>query len=495
MMVDVSTLNFIQHAHDKTNADVLVVPVVTGDDGVHVQLDVKDKVRSQLDELLPSLGVKGELGSLTRIPAPSGFAAATLAFAGTGVSADKLGPAHLRETFGAAIRCLAGVKVVALALPASDPDSFYHAGLGALLGNYAFETYRVVTAPVETINVVGSGSLKSKELDALATEATIVAEAVCGVRDLVNTAPSDLNPVTFADVANALAKETKGLSVTVWDEKKLENEGFGGIIGVGRGSATPPRLVRVEYKPSKATSTVALVGKGITFDSGGLSLKPPAGMVTMKTDMTGAATVLHTVVAAARLGLQVGVVGWLALAENMPSGTATRPGDVLTMYSGRTVEVDNTDAEGRLVLGDALARATEEKPDAVVDIATLTGAQIVALGTKISGVMGTDDVRNAIVEAADDAGEEVWPMPLPEQLREGMKSLVADTRNTGKRTGGMLVAGLFLSDFVGETPWAHIDIAGPSYNEDGPSGSTPKGATGVQVQTLLSWITSYTPVK
>lgn len=495
MMLLVSKLNFILQSPEKTNADVLVVPVVTGDEGVHLAFDGKSKALSSLDSLLPSLGHKGELGSLIRIPAPSGLKAEVVAFVGTGVSAEDLGPAHLREAFGAAVRGLAGTGSVALLCPASDPDSLYHAALGAYLGNYTFERYKVVTSPVESLTVVADGKLKKAELDAIATEASIVAEGVCGVRDLVNTAPSDLNPVTFADEAKELSASTKNVSVQIWDEKKLEAEGFGGILGVGQGSQTPPRLVRIEYKPRKASATLALVGKGITFDSGGLSLKPPNGMVTMKTDMTGAATVLHTVISAARLGLNVGVVGWLCLAENMPSGTATRPGDVLTMYSGRTVEVNNTDAEGRLVLGDGLAKAVEEKPDAVIDIATLTGAQIVALGNRISGVMGTDDIRNAIVDAADVAGEEVWPMPLPKQLGESMKSLIADTQNSGGRAGGMLVAGLFLSEYVGDTPWAHIDIAGPSYNEEAPFGSTPKGATGCQVQTLLAWITSYADVK
>lgn len=493
MMVSVSELNIIAQAPEKTNADVLVIPVVTGDEGVHLACTcIKPKTVTELEKLIPALGVSGKLGALTRVPAPAGFAAESLAFVGTGTA--EVGAAHLRDAFGAAVRGLTGVRSVALCCPASDPDSIYHAGLGGLLGAYAFEHYKVCPNPPETITVLTQGKLDKKEGAALADEATIVAEAINGTRDLVNTPPSDLNPVTFADFAVSLGKEIKGLNVTVWDEKKLEAEGFGGILGVGKGSVVPPRLVRVEYKPRKAKKTLALVGKGITFDSGGLSLKPANSMETMKSDMTGAATVLHTVAAAARLGLNVGVTAWLCLAENMPSGIATRPGDVLTMYSGRTVEVTNTDAEGRLVLGDGLTRACEENPDAVIDIATLTGAQIVALGTKISGVMGTDDIRNEIIEAADVAGEEMWPMPLPAQLKESLKSEVADTKNSGTRPGGMLVAGLFLSEYVGETPWAHIDIAGPSFNEGAPTGCTPKGGTGVAVATLLAWLTSHAEV-
>ncbi len=235
------------------------------------------------------------------------------------------------------------------------------------------------------------------------------------------------------------------------------------------------------------------MGKGITFDSGGLSIKPAAGMETMKLDMAGAAAVLHTVVAASRLGLPVAVTGWLCLAENMPSGTAQRPSDVITIYGGRTVEVLNTDAEGRLVLADGIVAACEEDPDVLVDVATLTGAQMVALGNRVSAVMANDDdLRAQITSAADDSGEQFWPMPLPSELRPSMDSAVADIANIGDRFGGMLVAGLFLSEFVGTredgsaVPWAHLDIAGPAFNGGGAHGYTGKGGTGVAVRTLLT---------
>src|SRR5690606_19171063 len=232
------------------------------------------------------------------------------------------------------------------------------------------------------------------------------------------------------------------------------------------------------------------VGKGITFDSGGLSIKPAKSMETMKSDMAGAAAVLHTVLAAAALELPVAVTGWLCLAENMPSGTAQRPSDVITQRGGKTVEVLNTDAEGRLVLADGLAAACEEKPDVVVDIATLTGAQVVALGARVSAVMGDDDVRQAVVDAAETAGEQFWPMPLPSELRASLDSKVADLANIGDRMGGMLVGGLFLREFVGETPWAHLDIAGPAFNDGAPYGYTPSGGTGVGVRTLLGFLES-----
>ena len=239
------------------------------------------------------------------------------------------------------------------------------------------------------------------------------------------------------------------------DDKALAAGGYGGLIGVGQGSVRGPRLVKVSYSPSRPKVKVALVGKGITFDSGGISIKPAAGMEAMKSDMAGAAAVLHTVVAAARLELPVAVTGWLCLAENMPSGTAQRPSDVLTIRGGKTVEVLNTDAEGRLVMADGLVAAVEEKPDVVIDIATLTGAQLVALGHRVSAVMGTDDVRGEVVAAAEASGEQFWPMPLPADLRAGLKSKVADLANIGDRFGGMLTAGIFLQEFVGS------DAVGP----------------------------------
>jgi leucyl aminopeptidase len=308
---------------------------------------------------------------------------------------------------------------------------------------------------------------------------------VHGARDLVNAPPRDLYPAAFADLAKAAAKGTR-VKVTVMEEKELTAGGFGGLLGVGQGSSRGPRLVKVVWSPARAKRKIALVGKGITFDSGGLSLKPAKSMETMKSDMAGAAAVLHTVLAAAQLKLPVAVTGWLSLAENMPSATAQRPSDVITQRGGTTVEVLNTDAEGRLVLADALVAACEEEPDAVLDVATLTGAQIVALGTRVSGVMGTDDMRAAVVRAADKAGEMFWPMPLPEELRAGLNSQVADLANVaGDRNGGMLTAGIFLREFVGNTPWAHLDIAGPSFNEAQPWGYTPRGGTGVAVRTLL----------
>ena len=325
------------------------------------------------------------------------------------------------------------------------------------------------------------------DADGIRRRAQALADAVSLARDLVNTAPSDLFPETLADEAARVAAAT-GMHAEVLDEKALERGGYGGIVGVGQGSVHPPRLVRMEYAPAQADTTVVFVGKGITFDSGGLSLKPPKSMETMKSDMGGAAAIIGAMQAIATLSPAVRVIGYLAIAENMPSGTAQRPSDVLTIYGGKTVEVLNTDAEGRLVLADALARSAEDSPDVVVDVATLTGAQVVALGTRISAVMANDDaLRDAVVASADQAGEAMWPMPLPAELRKGLDSAVADLANvSGDRSGGMLVAGLFLREFVpAGVRWAHLDIAGPSFNDGQPHGYTPKGGTGAATRALV----------
>jgi leucyl aminopeptidase len=286
------------------------------------------------------------------------------------------------------------------------------------------------------------------------------------------------------------ATENSGVKTQVWAQNELERDGFGGLLAVGKGSIHPPYLVQLSYSPAGAQTHVGLVGKGITFDSGGLSLKPRASMATMKQDMAGAAVVLHTVLAAAALKLPVQVSGWLCLAENLPSGSAVRPSDVIIQKDGHAVEVTNTDAEGRLVLADGLAAAREAGVDQVIDIATLTGAQIVALGDRIAGVMGTANLRRAITQAAEQAGESAWEMPLPAYLIEVFTSEVADFTNANLKSAdaGMLSAGVFLQQFVGDLPWAHLDIAGPAWNSHAPHGYTPKGGTGYGVRTLVSYL-------
>ncbi|MFF1352920.1 leucyl aminopeptidase [Streptomyces sp. NPDC058297] len=450
----------------------------------------------KLAAVLETLGASGGEGEVTKLPAPSGFKAPVVLAVGLGPVPEKdesYDPEALRRAAGAAARALAGAKKAAFALPVDDSGDAGAIAEGALLGAYSFDAYKESAqdggkngkAPLAEIALLGAKP-RDKVFKAAVERALAVTEELNRARDLVNTPPNDLTPEAFAAVASAAAKE-HGIKVQVLDEKALVKGGFGGILGVGAGSEAPPRLVKLSYTSSKADKHLAFVGKGITYDSGGISLKPAGHNETMKCDMAGAAAVFAAVVAAARLKLDVNVTGWLALAENMPSGSATRPGDVLRMYSGKTVEVLNTDAEGRLVLADAIAKASEETPDAIVDVATLTGAMMLALGNRTFGIMANDDAfRTTIHEVAGEVGEPSWPMPLPADLKKGMDSPTADIANMGERMGGGLVAGLFLQEFVGEgITWAHLDIAGPAFNEAGAFGYTPKGGTGSAVRTLV----------
>jgi leucyl aminopeptidase len=393
----------------------------------------------------------------------------------------------LRRGVGAALRSLTGAATrVATALASAngddDLDTLRAVSEGAHLGAYAFNRYR--TGGGSRTRAVGSVVLvvkdpRDKKVRATVDRAAVIADAVALARDLVNTAPGDLRPDAFAQAA-VDACTSVGLDVEVLDEKALTDGGYGGILGVGAGSSNPPRLVRIAYNGGRsARRTLHIVGKGITFDSGGLSLKPAAAMEWMKSDI-------------AQLKPTVNVVGWVPTAENMPSGHAIRPSDVLTMRNGKTVEVLNTDAEGRLILADAIARAGEEKPDIIIDVATLTGAQLIALGSHVFAVMANDDaLRTELTAVADGAGEQSWPMPLPDELRKSLDSEVADIANTGDRYGGMLVAGIFLKEFVPDgIRWAHLDIAGPSFNQGEPHGYTPKGGTGVPVRSLVDFVGS-----
>jgi leucyl aminopeptidase len=484
------TLLTSQSAPTATDADALITGVFQGSDGPVLTLST-DEI--DLMAALTALGATGKAEEITKIPATGRLATPVVVAVGLGPEpgpADA-GPAErqaylerLRRAAGAATRDLASgrAKRIALALPAGEPDEAEAVTLGGLLGGYAFRKYRTATSAHGDLEQI----VYTAHEDA-ARRARILADAIALVRDLVNTAPADMVPADLAAVAERTAA-AHGLSVQVLDENELAKEGFGGILAVGMGSTHPPRLVRLEYSHPDAVRTVVFAGKGITFDSGGLSLKPPKAMETMKADMSGAAAVLAALQVVAELGPAVNVIGYLPLAENMPGGGAQRPSDVITIYGGKTVEVLNTDAEGRLVLADALARSQADGPSLLIDVATLTGAQTVALGNRTAGVMASDDSLAAeIADAARRAGEAMWPMPLPEDLRKGLDSTVADIANvSGDRSGGMLVAGLFLHEFVPDgVRWAHLDIAGPAYNDGGPYGYVPKGGTGAAVRTLV----------
>ncbi|HYJ60742.1 MAG TPA: leucyl aminopeptidase [Actinomycetota bacterium] len=360
-------------------------------------------------------------------------------------------------------------------------------GMG--LGAYRFDRYRSDPdgTAITKVTVVGSARWDAKAMKAAVKRAGTIVEAVCWARDLVNTPAGDLPPAALADAAKAMAKQAE-VTCKVWTETQLKAGGFNGILGVGKGSANPPRMIELTYRGAGRRKPVGLVGKGITFDSGGLSLKPGDAMETMKCDMGGAAAMLATIKAAAALKLKVNIHAAIACSENMPSGTAQRPGDVITHRGGTTSEVLNTDAEGRLVMADALAYLAEGNPELIIDAATLTGACMVALGPDITGAMGTDDdLVRRIVAAGATVGEPTWQLPLHAAYRSMIESKVADIKNIGKRWGGAITAGLFLREFVGDTPWCHLDIAGPAFRESADD-LGPAGATGVPIRTLIRFL-------
>jgi leucyl aminopeptidase len=447
----------------------------------------------KLARTVVALGGTGALEEVVRVPAPDSVAAQVVVAVGLGEQQRRYDAQTLRDAAGAAARSLAGHTKVVLALPVTDAAELEAVATGALLGAYTFTEFRARTAGDGRAGVksfVLAADLPAKDTRMQLARARAVAEAITLTRDLVNTPANRLSPAVFADRAVRQGRAA-GLAVRVLDEKALRAGGYGGIMGVGQGSANPPRLVRVEYRHPRASKHIALVGKGITFDSGGLSIKNALNMQTMKCDMAGAAAVLSALLAVARLKPAANVTGWLPLAENMPGGGAQRPSDVLVTYGGRTVEVLNTDAEGRLVLADALVAAAEGSPDVIVDVATLTGAARVALGARTAAVMANDDdLRAKVHDAAQRVGEAIWPMPLPGELRRGLDSAVADIANVSNaRLGGALVGALFLAEFVDPgTPWAHIDMAGPAFNDGPAHGCTPKGGTGFAVRTLVQLV-------
>jgi leucyl aminopeptidase len=445
---------------------------------------------------LVDMGATGKVDEVTKLP---GSHVRLMVFTGLGNKSATYTHENLRRAAGSASRALAGNSAATFSLPAKSLAEVAAVAEGAALGAYSFIEFRGSTkddhkAPLKTITV-HSKLASSAEAKAAVVRAAIIAKYTYLVRDLINTPPSHLTPDSFTKKLAAVVKSAggskSGLKIEIWDEKQLKAQGFGGIIGVGQGSANPPRLLHISYTPKgKAAKRYAFVGKGITFDTGGLALKPALGMEAMKSDMSGAAAVSAAVVAIAELKLNVAIESWAPLAENMPSDTATRPSDIITIFGGKTVEVLNPDAEGRLVLADGLmkAQSSKNKLDGIIDVATLTGAQVVALGTRTSAVMtNNQEFSDDFLAVAARCGEQFWPMPLPEELRASLDSPVADLANIGDRMGGMLVAGLFLKDFVNpELPWLHLDIAGPAYNEAKPHGYTPVGGTGIALRSLVT---------
>jgi leucyl aminopeptidase len=488
-------------------SSVLIVPVVsTGDDDkpgaavASAESFLSSEVVAEIEAGLRALEATGGSEQVHRLVVPSLPVASVLTI-GLGKPRSEWPADTIRCAAGVAARSLGTAEAVITTLAELPGEDVCSAAVeGLILGSYRFSAFRSdKTAPKDKgllkITVLASENKGAKDAKKQSVHGAAVATAVATARDLVNTPPSHLFPAEFAKRAKALG-ESVGLEVEVLDDKALQKGGYGGVIGVGQGSSRLPRLVRLIHRGSRLAKTkkgkqakrVALVGKGVTFDTGGISIKPAASMHHMTSDMGGAAAVIATVTLAAQLELPIDVIATVPMAENMPSATAQRPGDVLTQYGGTTVEVLNTDAEGRLILADAIVRACEDNPDYLIETSTLTGAQTVALGPRIPGVMGSDEFRDRVAAISQRVGENGWPMPLPDELKDDLKSTVADLANiSGQRFAGMLVAGVFLREFVADgVGWAHIDVAGPAYNTGSPWGYTPKGATGVPTRTMFA---------
>ncbi len=486
-------------ALESTKADAVVVGVYAEEKRLRDGAARLDRaLGGQLSEVLQAEGFAGKPAHVTHLHVNGRIPARRVVVVGLGKRVD-LHLETVRRAAAAGLRRArdlgaksAAVEVLGDRLPARARA---HATTeGALLGAYTFDRYKREKADkrVESLTVVEPDARRGRDATEGARTGELFAEATCFARDLVNSPANDVHPTHLARVAGEIAKAAK-LGLKVFDRAECQRMGMGLFLGVAAGSEQPPKFIHLTYAPpGRRRRKVAVIGKGITFDSGGLDLKPAEGMLRMKDDMSGAAAVLAIMRALPKLAPGVEVHGLIAATENMPSGSAIRPGDILKAMNGTTVEIGNTDAEGRLTLADALCYAREKVgADEVVDMATLTGACVVALGPLCSGLFANNQaLADRLLRAAEDAGERVWQLPLIDEYREHLKSDVADFNNVGPRGGGAITAGLFLSEFAGDTPWAHMDIAGPAFVEkDTPTG--PKGATGAPVRTLLAYLTAH----
>ncbi|MDP7038510.1 MAG: leucyl aminopeptidase [Myxococcota bacterium] len=488
------------HAKDCIGAevDVLMVGVFDGKVGSSATEKALNKaLEGSLEQAVNDEKFKGKAGQSLVMHTQGKLGAKRVALLGLG-SEKSINTEGWLAAGGAAARLgnKVGAQKALLCLPKLGDDAIQVAKVltrGAYLGVYKFDEYLSENDNEESLTSLGicgeDAKKRKKSFEKAVTRAELTAAGVCLARDLVNLPGNDLRPTDFAQRANEVAKACQ-LKIKVFEAEELQKKNMNLLLGVGQGSENKSRLVHLRYEPkgAKKAKPVVFVGKGITFDSGGLSLKPPGAMYGMKMDMGGAASVLGLMSVVGKIKPRFPVHGVLALAENMPSGEAIRPGDVITGAAGKSVEINNTDAEGRLVLADALNYALSLEPKRIVDLATLTGACMVALGGYTVGLFSNNDkVAEDILAGSKKAGEDFWRMPLTGALKEQLKSDVADLKNTGERFGGAITAGLFLQEFVEETPWAHLDIAGPAFTSK-DSGAYRKGGTGVAVATLLEML-------
>jgi leucyl aminopeptidase len=464
------------------------VPVAVGDGAA----GLKDTGLADVYAAARFTGKKGEDLLVARRDGDR-FAATNVLLVGVGPT-DELDVTSIRRTLAKAVAGVRRFRSIATsfaqALPRRLSVDAVQAVVEAIdLGSYRYGRYKTSEddAALATATVLVSPRSDAKAMKRAVRDGEVIGEAVRWARDLVNTPAGDMPPAEIAREAQRMAKDV-GLSCKVWNENQLAQGGFGGILGVGKGSANPPRMIELRYTGAGKQTPIALSGKGIAFDSGGLSLKDPSGMETMKCDMGGAASILATMRAIAQLKPKVNVIAAIPCAENMPGGSAQKPGDVIRHRGGKTSEVLNTDAEGRLILADALAFLAEQRPSCIVNTATLTGACMVALGTDIAGAFGNDDeLAQELVQAGAEVGEPIWQMPLWSDYRQLIDSKIADVKNIGKRYGGAITAALFLAEFVGDTPWVHLDIAGPAFQESSTD-LGPAGATGVPTRALVRFV-------
>jgi leucyl aminopeptidase len=498
------TFSIQKVAAESATADVLALPVFEGLVGGPGVKEVERALGSSLSELVEHVPVAGQsakrfagkLGEAILITTLGNLPATQVLFVGLGPKEDA--KANVARRAGAVTARRAGggrtlATTIPLAIKGGDEASVGGFAEGFLLGSYRFLRYREVkdTNPnrVDEIVFIAGPRWENAKIRKALDAARAIAEGTNLARDLTNMPARDLTPERFVDEAKEIARN--GMKISVLDDAELGAKGFGGLMGVGGGGKHPPRLIQLRYEPKGASRTIALVGKGITFDSGGINLKTQS-LDWMKMDMGGGAAVLGAMAAIATLKPKVAVHGYIATAENMPDGAALHPGDVITMYGGKTVEIGNTDAEGRLVMADAIVYAKEKGADVVLDIATLTGAAVIGLGTKIIATIGSPRTEVAkVLKAAERAGEDAWELPLFEGYREAIKSDIADLNNIAVKNvgGGAITAALFLKEFAGDTPWVHLDIAGPA-KADEDDFERPKWATGSGVRTLVEYVVS-----
>lgn len=493
-----TTLTVSDRSAAEVAGDALVLVSIQTETGVALAAarGLGEEAVAHLESALTTLKVKAEADEVVRLVAVPGVTAPLVVITGAGKvgsRGDQLDPEAIRRAVGSAVRQLNDLATVAILAPAEGSAEAAAAAEGALYGAYAVKSDAAGPGPTPVKSlIVLTPAARNKGLRIAIKRAVALGDATSYARDLVNQAPNELYPESFAASIKARAVGSD-VKVSVLDEAALTRGAFGGHLTVGAGSARGPRLVTLRYKPvlaSKGQKHIAFVGKGITFDSGGLAIKPIKSMTTMKCDMAGAAAVAAAVFAIAELGLPVKITAHLCLAENMLGPGACRPGDVVAIRGGKTVEINNPDAEGRMVMADGLALASEKQPDLIIDVATLTGAAVMALGHRTAAFLSNNDrLREDIKSIADTAGEPFWPFPLLEDIRPSLKSLVADLLQSGPV--GVIYAGWFLAEFVGKgkdgqpIPWGHLDIAGPAFNEQAPWGYTPKQGTGFGIRTLV----------